>query len=77
MKAIAAVLCLGVAFAAPSLAQENKRPAAAQKKQDQRLRDCGARAGKRTGRERQAFMTACLKGAKLKGPKPKGPKPKG
>jgi hypothetical protein len=65
MKAwIAAVLCLGVVFAAPSPAQEKKRPAAAQKKQDQRLRDCGARAGKRTGRERQSFMTACLKGAK-------------
>ena len=62
MKArIAALLCLGLFLAGPSLAQA---PAAAEKKQQARVKSCGQQAGSRQGRERQAFMTACLKGAK-------------
>jgi hypothetical protein len=65
MKALAAALiCLGVGLAGTTLAQEKKAPAAAQKKQQSRLGDCSRKAGSRQGRERQEFISSCLKGAK-------------
>jgi hypothetical protein len=66
---IAALLCLGLFLSGPSPAQA---PTAAEKKQQARLKSCSQQAGSRQGRERQAFMTACLKGAKPgAGPKKK------
>jgi hypothetical protein len=56
-----ALLCLGLFLAGPALAQA---PTAAEKKQQARVKSCGQQAGSRQGRERQAFVTACLKGAK-------------
>ena len=63
MKALlAAMLCAGLAFAEVSAAQSP----AAEKKQQARAKSCSQQAGNRQGRERQAFVTACLKGAKPK-----------
>lgn len=68
---IAALLCLGVGLAGPSLAQEKKEaqkaPTAAQKRQQERMRDCNEKAGDRKGRERQEFMSSCLKTGASKG----------
>jgi hypothetical protein len=68
---IAALLCLGLA--GPSLAQEKKEakkaPTAAQKRQQERMRDCNEKAGERKGRERQEFMSTCLKSGPAKGAK--------
>jgi hypothetical protein len=61
VKLIAALLCLGLFLAGPSFAQA---PTAAEKKQQARVKSCSQQAGSRQGRQRQAFMTVCLKGAK-------------
>jgi hypothetical protein len=65
---IAALLCVGLSLAGPALAQgptaAEKKQQAAEKKQQARVKSCGQQAGRRQGRERQAFVTACLKGAK-------------
>jgi hypothetical protein len=45
-----------------ALAQDKKEPTAAQKKQQERMKDCNAKAGERKGDERKKFMSACLKG---------------
>jgi hypothetical protein len=58
---IAALLWVGLFLAGPSFAQA---PTAAEKKQQARVKSCSQQAGSRQGRERQAFMAACLKGAK-------------
>jgi uncharacterized protein HemX len=67
MKALTALLlCLGVGLAGAAFAQEKKdekkEPTAAQKKQQERMRACNDKAGDRKGRERQEFMSGCLKG---------------
>jgi hypothetical protein len=67
MKAVLALLCSLSLFAAPVLAQdkkdEKKAPSAAQKKQQERMRDCNKKAGARglTGDERKNFVSACLR----------------
>ena len=47
-----------------ALAQEkkDKQPSEAQKKQQERMKQCNERAGDKKGDERQKFMSACLKG---------------
>ena len=61
MRTLIAMLCL--AFAATvAYAQDKKEPTAAQKKQQERMKDCNAKAGDKKGDERQKFMSACLKG---------------
>ena len=66
----ALLLCLGVGLAGATFAQdskdEKKAPTAAQKKQQERMRACNDKAGDRKGRERQEFMSACLKGGSAK-----------
>jgi hypothetical protein len=59
-----------------ALAQDKKEapkktPTAAQKKQQDRMRDCNAQAGdkKLEGDERKKFMSSCLKGGSDKGGK--------
>jgi uncharacterized protein YlxW (UPF0749 family) len=67
MKTLTAVLvCLGVGLAGSTLAQEKKEPSAAQKKQQARMKDCNDKAGDRKGRERQEFMSTCLKSSSAK-----------
>jgi hypothetical protein len=62
MKTLTAMLLsAGVAFAGASFAQEKKEPTAAQKKQQARMKECNEKAGERKGRERQEFMSTCLK----------------
>ena len=63
MKNLIRALCIVlVASASFALAQDKKEPSAAQKKQQERMKDCNAKAGERKGDERQKFMSACLKG---------------
>ena len=62
MKTILAALALGLALSPAAFAQEKKAPSAAQKKQQERMRDCNEKAGDKKGDERRAFMSSCLKG---------------
>jgi hypothetical protein len=66
MKTLLALLCTLSLFATPVLAQDKKdakkEPSAAQKKQQERMRDCNEKVGERKGDERKKFMSACLKG---------------
>ena len=61
MKMLIAALCL--AFATGAFAQDKKKePSAKQKAQQERMKDCNAKAGDKKGDERKKFMSACLKG---------------
>jgi hypothetical protein len=67
MRKIALAICLMFACSPFALAQDKdakKEPTAAQKKQQQRMKDCNEQAGakKMEGDERKKFMSACLKG---------------
>lgn len=63
MKVLIPALCLALLAASPlAQAQDKKEPTAAQKKQQERMKDCNAKAGERKGDERKKFMSACLKG---------------
>ena len=68
MRKIALAICLMFACSPYALAQDKKdakkEPSAAQKKQQERMRDCNDKAGakKMEGDERKKFMSACLKG---------------
>lgn len=64
MRLLIPALCLALFAASPlALAQDKKEPTAAQKKQQERMKECNAKAGDRKGDERKQFMSACLKGA--------------
>ncbi len=68
MKSVFAALCaVSLLVSAPSFAQEKKAPSAAQKRQQDRMRDCNAKAEGKTGDERKQFMSSCLKGQPEKG----------
>ena len=65
MKFFIAALCL--AFAATGAFAQDKRdakkePTAAQKKQQERMKDCNEKAGDKKGDARKGFMSSCLKG---------------
>jgi psiF repeat len=62
MKLLIATLCL--AFAASGFAQDKKEPSAKQKAQQERMKDCNAKAADKKGDERKKFMSSCLKGEK-------------
>jgi hypothetical protein len=63
MKMLILALCLALLAASPlARAQEKKEPTAAQKKQQELMTECNAKAGDRKGDERKKFMSACLKG---------------
>jgi predicted nucleic acid-binding Zn ribbon protein len=63
---ILAVFCSLSLAAFPAVAQdkkdEKKAPSVAQKKQQQRMKDCNESVGERKGDERKKYMSACLKG---------------
>lgn len=68
MRKLTLALCLAFACA-PALAQDKKdtpkkEPTAAQKKQQERMKDCNeqAAAKKLEGEERKQYMSACLRG---------------
>jgi|SRR5690349_7002204 hypothetical protein len=63
MKTLIAALALGLALSSTAFAQEKKAPSAAQKKQQERMKDCNEKAADKKGDERKAFMSSCLKGA--------------
>src|SRR4029079_9839942 len=76
MRKLALALCLAFGFAfacTPSIAQDKKEakkePTAAQKKQQERMKDCNEQAGakKMEGDARKKFMSTCLKGGSAKG----------
>jgi uncharacterized protein HemX len=68
MRKIALAVCLMFACSPFVLAQDRKdakkEPSAAQKKQQERMRDCNEQAGakKMEGDARKKFMSSCLKG---------------
>ena len=62
MKTLIAALALGLALSPAAFAQEKKAPSAAQKRQQERMKDCNEKAGDKKGAERKAFMSSCLKG---------------
>lgn len=68
MKTLIAALVLGLALSPAAFAQEKKppikAPSAAQKKQQERMKECNEKAEGKTGEERKAFMSSCLKGGK-------------
>jgi hypothetical protein len=69
MRKTALAVCLIFACSPFALAQDKKEakkePSAAQKKQQERMRDCNEQAGakKMEGDARKKFMSSCLKGA--------------
>jgi len=50
----------------PALAQDKKEPSAAQKAQQQRMKDCNVMAKGMKGEERKDFMKGCLSGNEAK-----------
>ena len=64
MKSLIAAICLSL-LALPAYAQEKKEPkkepSAAQKKQQERMKDCNAKAEGKKGDERKKFVSECLK----------------
>jgi hypothetical protein len=68
MTRLALVICLMFACSPFALAQDKKdakkEPSAAQKRQQERMKDCNEQAGakKLEGDDRKKFMSACLKG---------------
>ena len=75
MRKLALAVCLMFACTPFALAQDKKdakkEPSAAQKRQQERMRDCNDQAGakKMEGEARKKFMSACLKGGTKKGEK--------
>jgi len=63
MKNLIALLCCAL-LAAPALAQDKpkKEPSEKQKAQQERMKDCNAKAEGKKGDERSKFMSSCLKG---------------
>ena len=61
MRSLIAALSLSL-VALPGYAQEKKEPSAAQKKQQERMKDCNAKAEGKKGDDRKKFMSGCLKG---------------
>ena len=78
MRKLALAVCLMFAFSPLALSQDKepakKAPTAAQKKQQERMRDCNAQAGdkKLEGDARKKFMSSCLKGGSAKSEKLSG-----
>jgi psiF repeat-containing protein len=74
MRKLALAICLAFACT-PSIAQEKKEakkePTAAQKKQQERMKDCNEQAGakKMEGDARKKFMSSCLKSGSAKNDK--------
>lgn len=48
--------------AAPAAEKAKKEPSEAQKKQQERMKDCNAKAEGKSGDDRKKFMSTCLKG---------------
>ena len=61
MKLVIAAVAFAF-FAQPALAQDKKEPSPAQKAQQQRMKDCNAKAKGMKGDERQDYMKGCLSG---------------
>jgi hypothetical protein len=61
MKVAVIAAIAALVFSPLSLAQEKKAPSAAQKRQQERMKDCNEKAGDMKGDERKAFMSGCLK----------------
>ena len=62
MKRLLIALSLALAFSPAAVAQDKKEASPAQKKQQERMKDCNGKAADKKGDERKAFMSACLKG---------------
>src|SRR4051812_28110038 len=61
MKTIIAAVCFALSLGAYAQDKAKKEPTEAQKKQQERMKDCNKKAEGKKGDERQAFMSSCLK----------------
>jgi psiF repeat-containing protein len=63
MKMLMAVVCgLALSFAVQAQDKAKKEPSEKQKAQQERMKDCNAKAEGKKGDDRQKFMSSCLKG---------------
>src|SRR6185436_21111508 len=69
---IAAALFLSLSVPGLALAQDKKEASPAQKKQQERMKDCNDKAGDKKGDERKKFMSSCLKAQPEKAAAAKG-----
>lgn len=70
MKTVALVLSAVLAGSPAFAFAQDKAPSAAQKRQQERMRDCNEQAAERKGEERRKFMSSCLRaGTTAKGEK--------
>lgn len=60
MKSLIAAISLSL-LVLPAYAQEKKAPSPAQKKQQERMKDCNVKAEGKKGDDRKKFMSECLK----------------
>ena len=76
MKSLIAAACLSLAFSPLAFAQDKKdakkEASPAQKKQQERMKDCNEKVGERKGDDRKKFMSSCLKGEMDKKAEAKG-----
>jgi len=63
-----AVLALAIAFGATSVFAADPAPAKTLTPQQQKMKDCNAQATGKSGDERKAFMSTCLKGGTAAAP---------
>jgi hypothetical protein len=71
MKYVIAALCSLSLVASPAVFSQDKKdagkePSAAQKRQQERMKDCNKQAEGKNGDERKSFMSTCLKGGSEK-----------
>ena len=66
MKLTTTVLALAFAFAAATAAAAESSPPKTLSPQQQKMKDCNAQATGKSGDERRAFMSTCLKGGASK-----------
>src|SRR4051812_9747217 len=63
MKSLITTVCaLSLLFSGAAFAQEKKAPSPAQKKQQERMKDCNDKASDKKGDDRKKFMSSCLRG---------------
>ena len=68
MKLTTTVLALTFAFAAAAAGAVESGSAKTYSPQQQKMKDCNAQAAGKSGEERKAFMSNCLKGSASKAP---------
>ena len=76
MKLTTTVLALALVFAAAAAGAAESGSAKTYSPQQQKMKDCNAQAAGKSGDERKAFMSNCLKGGAAKAPAANAAAPK-